>query len=225
MRLHALAVTTFITLVSWAHASEGVVRASCTEGSRVVYKEDLPPDVSEERRLQIIARNPSAMCVFVEVPKTGRPERNAEAPASGTLPSILPDALIAAASGKTIDTDADLRAALLAISSGSGGQGETYALPQGPIPISRPQAHGLSPGASNGSLGLAIGIYKEVPIQVVMEHWRQIASGSRLLARMTPTISTAEGVTMLSIEGVADEEADGLCQEVREKGMDCIAAF
>lgn len=58
-----------------------------------------------------------------------------------------------------------------------------------------------------------------------MEHWRQMSAGTKVLSKMTPTVTTAEDVMMLSIEGVTDGEAGQLCDEAQERGVGCLAAY
>jgi len=199
-----------------------MLRASCMEGNQVVYREDIPSDGPGERRAQIIARNPNAMCVFLELQDQERIGAPLPAAAQGAGGGRLPDALVSAAAGRSRLPDAELSAALSAITGTRNPLPPTQASPS---PASTPRAKTSATEVPSGTVALTIGIYRDMPVAEVMEHWRQLSSGTKVLSRMTPTITTAEDVTMLSVEGVTDGEAGPLCDEASERGMGCLAAY
>lgn len=197
-------------------SAAGTVRASCHQDGRIVYREDFPADSPAEKRILIAARHSGAMCVFLDV--TGRESM----PVPGAAPaSPVPD----------VAGDPDLAAALSVIAEGRTG--ERYppsianAVRGGASPPARiPEAkEGARQAAPAGFLNLTLGIYRGVPLADVMDHWKKMQEGTKVLSRMTPTVSAVDGVIMVSVEGVPDELAASLCEEAAGKGAGCVAVY
>jgi hypothetical protein len=220
-----LALAALSSLAVPAHA-DGTVRASCTQGSKNVYREDIPADAPPERRALIATRFPEAMCVFLtkgeELP-----------PIPGTsAPSVLPAEIVAAAAGAASLDDDSLAAALSAITSGREAPeiGSVAAIGEMATLVAD-RGNGKSPrlpkpaAAPKKNLTLTLGVYKGVGIGEVLAHWRTVQSGRPMLNRMTPTVSSSDGLTVLNVEGVTDGEVAGVCEEAAAGGLSCLAAF
>lgn len=201
-----------------------VVRASCSESGEIVYRENLSTDTPEKRAL-ISANNPNAMCVFFEASEQAR-----SGPVPMSVPggaSHLPDSILSAAAGRSKVEDKDLAAALSAILGKKPGEGYepmstgTPAILGGTVAEPGPKPTGAAPKV----VGLALAVFNDVPLSNVMAHWRTMSAGTRMLSRMTPTVTSTGSVTLLSIEGVPDEDVGGVCEEAKEKGAGCLAAY
>lgn len=224
---HVLALAIVAAASPWKSSNAdaaATIRASCMEGNQVVYREDIPRDAPESRRAQIIARNPKAMCVFLEMQDAA----SIGVPISpkGT-PGIvrLPDVLVAAAAGRTTIPDAELSAALSAITGSEIPAPPKLSLTAPTEPAVHRSSMQAGTPPSGKTVNLTLGIYRSVPLAEVMEHWRLMSSGTRALSKMTPTITRDEDITMLSLEGVTDDEAETLCDEARDRGVGCLAAY
>jgi len=197
-------IATFGCLSNSTAAPASFIRASCTQKNVLVFKENVPRESLDQRRADIADRFPDAMCVFLEEP----PEesfRIAEAPAVQMVNGV----------------DSTLITALAAIQSktSTDNVGEV-------IDTSFSQRFGdLQMKDTKSKVGLAIGIYDDVPLSTILAHWRSASSGTSWLAKMTPTFSTAGKITMLSLDGVKDDNVEGVCKEVEERGMKCLAAY
>lgn len=214
--LHSAAVLAFIAVSAPAHA-EGMIRATCTsKGGGTVHRQDLPEDASARERLAIAAAYPDAMCLFLKIadlPPEHRVPRS---------PSIPDDVLQGALEGAGTPDDS-LAAALSVLS----GRDET------PTVEARTFSNGFDSAVSlaepekerSKPLNLTVGLYRSVPMEDVMAHWKVMQEGTRILARMTPSMSVVGDVTMLSIENVPDSEAAKLCEEAALKGAGCIAVY
>lgn len=203
-----------------AHAqSAGMIRATCTQKGMTVYREDIPADASAERRLSIASRNPQAMCVFLKIADLP-PERRV--PASDDLPDeVLRGALEGGASA-----DESLAAALSVLTGPSDRTGSMPATQESfSNAFEQPMVHGSAAEDRPKPLNLTIGIYRSVPMESIMAHWRSMQAGTKVLARMTPSMAVVGDVTMLSIENVPDDDAAALCLEAEKVGSGCIAVY
>jgi hypothetical protein len=195
--------------------SAGMIRATCTAGGTTVYREDIPADASAEQRLAIASRNPEAMCVFLKISDLP-PERRVASPTS------MPEDIFGGSTSTGEAPDASLAAALSVLS------GQDFPSVMGSAPAfsnsySRPVASAAPERPK--PLNLTIGIYKGIPMEDVMAHWKDMQADTRILSRMTPSMSIVGDVTMLSVENVQDSEAAALCEEAGLKGAGCIAVY
>ena len=210
-----LAATAIAGVMPLARAeAASVVRASCHQQGRIVYREDFPADAPAEKRILIAARNPGAMCVFLDVSDTGHAaarSEGAEYPADPSH-SFAPD-------------DPGLAAALSVIADGRIGERYPASIASAiPAPSDREAGKSAS-SVPSGFLNLTVGIYRNVALADVMDHWRMMQEGTSVLSRMTPTVSTVDGVIVVSVEGVPDDKAVGLCEEAARKGAGCVAVY
>lgn len=196
-------------------AEKGII-VSCTANGRIVHKEELPADLSYEKRRQIKDAFPAAMCIFLS--------KNSSEKALYTNRYGFDD---------SASSDDGLVAALAAI---SGGQiGEEY-----PADISRMfsgksnsteiiqggrSTLSTQPTKAYGVVNLTLGIYRDMTMKDILAHWKQMQEGGPTLRRMTPTFDTVANVTVMSIMQVPDALADKVCSEASEKGQGCIAFF
>lgn len=202
----------------------GMIRASCTEPGKNVYREDIPADAPADRRLLIAAKYPEALCVFLKIDDKPPEYREPVAQALGGLPAEV----IAAASGTGGDSDESLATAL-SVLTGKGGP----SLDPGPSGTSSSFSNAWSvpmtsdPTASTRQkpVNLTIGIYKGVAMDDVVAHWKAMQQGTKILSRMTPNMTVSGDVTMLSIEEVQDTDAAALCEEAARVGSGCIAVY
>lgn len=195
-----------------ASAQEAVMRASCAENGQIVYREDFPADSPIEKRILIAAQNPGAMCVFLDAPTAVPPSAAPEA--TGTE-----DAAVVPGS-----QDEGLAAALSIIAEGKTGDVYPRAL-AGVMEGGKPLPAAKARNAPAHFLSLTVGIYKDVPLADVMDHWKIMQQGSKVLARMTPTVNRLGEITVVSVENVPDELAVPLCDEAAKKGAGCVAAY
>lgn len=195
--------------------ADGMIRATCTvKGGVTVHRQDLPEDVSATDRLAVATAFPDAMCVFLKV--SGQP------PEVRSIPSGASEILVST-DGASIDVDESLAAALSVLSGTEISSDEStrsfansFATP---MSRSAPERRLAKP------LNLTVGIYRSMPMSDVMAHWRSMQAGTKILSRMTPSMSVVGEVTMLSIENVPDAEAAGLCEEASDKGAGCLAVY
>lgn len=209
----ALAVFAPVVLSQAAHAQQdAVIRASCSQDGRIVYREDFAAGSPMEKRILVAARHPGAMCVFLDVPAQQ---------AAGRAGALAGGGVSATVAGR--GDDAELAAALSIIAGGKPGD---------PYPLAF--AEEMSKIATSGNavaqpakqlLNLTLGIYRGVPLADVMAHWKAMQDGTEVLARMTPTVNGVDGVTVISVEGVPDELAVTLCEEAEAKGAGCVAVY
>jgi hypothetical protein len=199
--------------------SAPMIRATCTsKGTKAtVYREDIPVDASAERRLMIASKYPDALCMFLKI---------SDIPPEQRLPSAPADPILGGAAGSSLTMDESLAAALNVLSGKSDDAGPASSSAARfsnafatPMMQTAPEVERPKP------LNLTIGVYRSVPMQDVVAHWKTMQAGTEILTKMTPSISIVGDVTMLSIENVPDELAARLCDEAKEKGAGCIAVF
>jgi len=201
----AAAAAAVLTGIVDGKAGPSGIRASCSENGRIVYREDIFAENVDEKRILISAQHPNALCTFIDLAPTGNP---------GEI-SLPVDLISAAAGGQSAD---DLSSALRAIGLMSPGQQYAPEMSFGP-----PRKKDARAKARH--VDVAIGVYKGVPLESVLEHWRKVSAGTRVAARMTPTIAVTDDVTLLSIEGVLDEDVASLCKELEDKDLSCLSVF
>lgn len=211
--LAAIAVVAALQMASAAMAEESAVRASCSEGGTVVYREDIPADAPSKRRLLIASMHPKALCVFLD-------------PRAGGGAAVGATTAIASQMGG----DDSLAAALAVIAEGKPGDpypdsisAAVKGAPAQSVPAQKTTPNGGRP--DQHFLNLAIGVYRDVSLADVMAHWKEMQAGTKILSRMTPTVNSAGGVTMVSVEGIPDEMAASLCDEAAQKGAGCLAVY
>lgn len=200
-----------------AHA-QAALRAACSQDGQIVLREDLPLSAGEMDKIRVRARFPQALCVFVPVDDTKSSKAFVDLPAAKptTGPPIL-------ATG-----DGDLATALALISSGQaspdgGGDGvpvdltsAMQAFRSGKEPVSEPVSN---------TINLTIGIYKDMAAADILAHWKLMQQDTMLLQRLTPTLTKAKDITMLSVENVPDGSADAVCKEAGKIGSGCLAFY
>lgn len=199
--------------------SAGMIRATCTQDRMTVYREDIPSDASAERRLSIASKYRKAMCIFLKIEDLP-PERRVSASAD------LPDEVLRGALEGSSTPDESLAAAL-SVLSGSSDRAEPSASSGASFSnaFAQPMASGSAAEERSHPLNLTIGIYRSVPMASIMAHWKSMQAGTKVLARMTPSMSVVGDVTMLSIENVPDDDAAKLCEEAEKVGSGCIAVY
>lgn len=213
--LHSAAALVFVAVSAPAHA-EGMIRATCTTKGVTVHRQDLPEDASAAERLAIAAAYPDAMCLFLKIADLPPEHR---APRSSSIPDDVLQGAIEGAGAP----DESLAAALSVLS----GRGETPPVETKTFSNGFDRAVTLAEQEKERArpLNLTVGLYRSVPMEDVMSHWKVMQEGTRILARMTPSMSVVGDVTMLSIENVPDSEAAKLCEEAALKGAGCIAVY
>lgn len=211
----AIGVLAAAFAASPALAVDTVVKASCSQDGRVVYREEIPAGTASERRILIASMHPKALCVFLE--PTDPSSAAAIPPSQGSPGTIAGDA------------DASLAAALAVIASGKPGDAYPDGISDFVKGSAKPEAQTAKPAKrAKGDahfLNLAIGVYERVPLADVMAHWKEMQEGSKVLSRMTPTVNSSGDITMVSVEGVPDELAAQLCDEAAVKGPGCLAVY
>jgi hypothetical protein len=222
LRDGTIAVVAAITLLASTQAdaqSSAMIRATCTQKGITVYREDIPADASAERRLSIASKNPQAMCVFLKISDLPPEHR------SPATTGELPDEVIRGAIKGGGMADESLAAALSVLSGDTGSPAASGIEESFSNGFDQPMARGSLPEDRQRPLNLTIGLYRSVPMESVVAHWKTMQAGTKVLSRMTPSMSVVGDVTMLSVENVQDEDAAELCREAEEKGVGCIAVY
>jgi hypothetical protein len=203
-----IAAAALMTASVMAHADDGAVRASCTtKDGQVIYREDLPVGTSADRRLQIASAHRNALCVFLKVDAVAT-EQEGHEPA------------LAALSG---GGNEDLASALAYLSPGS-----SVGTPYGGAFDKSMKSFMKTENAFTDevkSVNLTIGVYANATSEDVLGHWAYIMKNTKALSRMTPSIERVGDVVVLSVEGVADEDASLVCQEAEKYASGCIAVY
>lgn len=198
-----------ISLSSNAVADDGAVRASCTtQSGQIVYRADLPPGTSADRRLEIAAKHRNALCVFLK-----------SDPVEATMPDVHDPALAAVSGGGT----EDLASALAFLSPGA-----SVGTPYGGVFDEGMKTFMKTENAFTDevrSVNLTIGVYSGATSEDVLGHWAYIKKNTDLLGRMTPSIERVGDVVVLSVEGVADSDASVVCQEAEKVASGCVAVY
>jgi hypothetical protein len=207
-KLALLIVTAALSGIASSAGAAPPVRVSCTQNNVLVHREDVSRESIDLKRADIADRYPAALCIFLDV-------------ASDSVVTVGDPTAGAANSGGN-GPDTDLVTALAAISNKNVPERVGEA-----IPASFSQRFGdfQTKKENKQKIGLAIGIYDDVPLTDVLSHWRAAAAQTSWLSRMTPTVSTAGKVTLLSLDGVQDEDVGNVCSEAEERGMKCLAAY
>lgn len=218
--LFALAITSASATYTQA---KDILRVTCTQNGRIVHKEELPANAGQEERMFVYAKNPDALCIFLqdgpafETIGAVSPQMGIEAMMPGTVPG-----------GTSENTPSnDLATALAMISSGQSA-------PSTPIDLTDAmQKFRNEPGAAGQPtdtgqpklLNLTIGIYRSVSPNDVISHWKAMQEQGASLKNLTPTLTSVSDITMLSVENIADENADAICRDAAVFGSGCIAFY
>ena len=204
-----LAFAALLSLSGQADAADSTIRASCTQGGRIVYREDLPAGTPADRRLEIANAYRTALCVFLKADN-----------APPTLPDIVDPALAGVVSGG----NEDLASALSYLSTGQTAVGTPYggAFDKGMKDFMRSENVFKS---EEGSVNLTIAVYSGAKPEDVLGHWAYIKNNTVYLAKMTPSIETVGDTTVLSVENVSDGFAARVCEEAQKVASGCLAVY
>jgi hypothetical protein len=203
------------SLLAGAYATtadaQPVLRASCTQGGRIVNREDLAPGAGVTEKMIVAARFPEALCVFVQNDDANNSVGYVQAPP---------------VEGR-VSSDTDLATALAMISEGRQSTKLGEGIPVDLSAVMQPlKSKGSIPDPTVAStINLTIGIYKDMSAEDVMAHWKVMQRESVTLQRMTPTLTKAKEITMLSVENVPDASADQVCKEAEKTSSGCIAYY
>jgi hypothetical protein len=202
--------------------AKDALRVTCTQNGRIVFKEELPANAGQEERMFVYAKNPDALCIFIQ-----------DGPALESIGAVSPQIGIEAMSGKVIGGTSentpsnDLATALAMISSGKPA-------PSMPIDLTdamqkfRQETGAIRPPAQpvqQKLLNLTVGIYRSVAANDVLGHWKAMQQQGPALKNLTPTLTNVADITMLSVENIVDENADAICRDAALLGSGCIAFY
>lgn len=208
-------------IIATGAEAKDVLRVTCTQNGRIVYKEELPANAGQEERMFVYAKNPDALCIFLQ-----------DGPSFETIGAVSPgvDAISSGkvAGGTSENTPSnDLATALAMISSGQPA-------PSMPIDLTdamqkfRQETGAIPPSTKieqQKLLNLTIGIYRSVATSDVISHWKAMQKQGPSLKNLTPTLTNVADITMLSVENIADENADAICKDAAILGSGCIAFY
>jgi hypothetical protein len=200
----------FTALSGPTFGQDGFIKASCIQGGRLVYREDLPRNIPADKRLQIAANYPQALCAFMLTEPT---------PSATIEPGPpIPSGLASSASGDGLES------ALAYLGADQGAVGTPYGevFDQAMDDFMKSENSFSSP---EGTVNLTIGIYRDTKSEDVLAHWAEMQKNSPILSSMTPSIQTVEDVTVLNIEDVADSQANDVCKAADEFASGCIAVY
>jgi hypothetical protein len=191
--------------------AQPVLSASCTQNGRIVNRENLPPGAGTTEKLIIAARFPDALCIFVQSDETNNTVGYVQAPPVNSR----------------VSTDNDLATALAMISEGRQSTRVGEGLPVDLSTVMQPlKSKGNVPDTTAAAtISLTIGIYKDMSAEDIMGHWKIMQKQSTTLQKMTPTLTRAKDITMLSVENVPDASADQVCKEAEKTSSGCIAYY
>ncbi len=210
MRLGVALAGVAVGLVAVTHGTtagaQPVLRAVCTKGGQIVHREDLPPGAGYEEKATVTARNPDALCVFVQNDDSEKSVRY------GLGPSPTAE----------VPRDSDLATALAMISEGRQSPNDGEKIPVDLSAIMQPIK--ATPTVSS-TINLTIGIYKDMEAADIIDHWKAMQRDSQALKNLTPTLTRANDITMLSVENVPDALADQLCKEAEKTSSGCLAYY
>ena len=205
-------------LVTGAQAKDSL-RVTCTQNGRIVYKEELPANAGQEERMFVYAKNPDALCIFLqdEPPPGALGVESFEVAGSGKV-----------GGGTSENTPSnDLATALAMISSGKPASSMPIDLTDAMQKFrSETGAAAPAPKAEKQKLlNLTIGIYRSVGAGDVISHWKAMQKQGASLRNLTPTLTSVADITMLSVENILDEDADAVCKDASVLGSGCIAFY
>jgi hypothetical protein len=209
----------FSAIFATGAQAKDVLRVTCTQNGRVVFKEELPANAGQEERMFVYAKNPDALCIFLQ-----------DGPSPETFGSVSFDA---ASSGKvgggTSDNTPsnDLATALAMISSGKPATSMPIDLTDA-MQKFRQETGAPAPETAvekQKLLNLTIGIYRSVGASDVISHWKAMQKQGPSLKNLTPTLTSVADITMLSVENISDENADAICKDAAVLGSGCIAFY
>lgn len=197
------------TFIAADDAMSAAMKVSCIENGVVILNDDLPDGVSQKEKRAISNRYPRAMCVFLT-----KNEGGDLTDAAGLGRGQIGDTVL----------DSDLATALSMISGSKARVRSSKAKPAVKAPETHlPKTAPVPDGAPR--VNLALGVYKNVTLKDVMAHWKVMAKGTSIMARLTPTVAVEGDVALLSVEGVPDELADSLCREAEQNSVGCLAFY
>lgn len=209
----------FCAMAPTGAQAKDALRVTCTQNGMIVHKEKLAVDAGEEERFFVRARYPDALCIFIQ-----------DEPTPGTLGIESFDAANSGKiSGGTSDNTPsnDLATALAMISSGKPASSMPVDLTDAMQKFrSETGAAAPEPKAEKQKLlNLTIGIYRSVGAGDVISHWKAMQKQGASLRNLTPTLTSVADITMLSVENIADEDADAVCKDAAILGSGCIAFY
>lgn len=220
-KLILLGLTLACLTAAKAEAND-VLRVTCTQDGRIVYKEELPGNAGQEERMFVYAKNPDALCIFLQ----DGPTTEAASSQMG-IETIMPGKVIGGTSENTPSND--LATALAMISSGKPAPSmpidltdamQKFKHETGTIDVAKPMNK-----EQQKLLNLTVGIYRSVSADDVISHWKAMQAQGSSLKNLTPTLTNVEDITMLSVENIADENADAICKDAAVLGSGCIAFY
>lgn len=204
----ALVGIALAVLTGNARADESAIRASCSQGGRIVYREDLPAGTSADRRLEIANANRNALCVFLKADSTP------------PVPTELADPALAGLAGTGNE---DLASALSFLSTGQG-VGTPYGGAFDKSMKDFMKTENVFASAER-TVNLTIGVYSGTKPEDVLGHWAYIRDNTVYLSKMTPSIETVGDTTVLSVENVSDGYASKVCEEAERVASGCVAVY
>lgn len=186
--------------------------ATCSENSRLVYRERMTATDAANRQSSIVRRYPDATCIFL-----------AE---TGSTPSLSLADVVSMEPGTAIG-DESLEAALLAIT------GQVPMMPGEPVPQPPPAAS--IPEPNDGFVAVVtpprnapapgwvrLSTYLTDDLDDVLADWDRLVAAYPAASDFTPaTISTDDGYILLSAGPMTSAESWDLCLAAQASLMDC----
>jgi hypothetical protein len=162
--------------------------------------------------MMVSARFPEAVCIFVQIDDVDQP--------MGPQPVVQDQVLKA-------PDDTDLATALAMISAGRQSADVGASLPVDLTAVMTPfRSSSPQPTTAAGeTINLTIGIYQHMQTSDILAHWKVMQKDSVALARLTPILTQAKDITMLSVENVPDTAADQVCQDAAKTSSGCLAYY
>jgi hypothetical protein len=203
--------------------AKDALRVTCTQDGKIVYKGELPANAGQEERMFVYAKNPDALCIFLQDGPSLESFGNVSS--QGAIEAIASGRVEGATTENT--PSSDLATALAMISSGQPA-------PAMPIDLTdamqkfRQETGAIdqhAPAEQQKLLNLTIGIYRSVPANDVISHWKAMQKEGPSLKNLTPTLTNVADITMLSVENIADENAGAICEDAAILGSGCIAFY
>ncbi len=182
-----------IATLSFQQVKASDTSVTCTKNNRIIYQDTISGKPTTEQKMFVYAKNPDAMCIFMNDGNSHSTPSEPVNPLTENVPEAITNGNAAGS---------DLAAALARISSGNTGT--PY-----PIDITKEVANFKKEANSEPvqphvehTINVTIGIYKSVPIDDVMAHWKEMQLVGNTLKGMTPTVTRINEITMLSLENV-----------------------
>lgn len=216
----AAAILGFVILNTSSAQAKDALRVTCTENGRIVFKQELPANAGQEERMFVYAKNPNALCIFLQ----DRPVFVNDQELLG-VEDITQGKIDVGTSENTPSND--LATALAMISSGSPSPGSPVDLTDAMQKFRQETGAAKPPSNTDQKklLNLTIGIYRAVPTRDVIAHWKTMQSQGHALQHLTPTLTNIADITMLSVENISDGDANAICKDAESLGSGCIAFY